>query len=90
MFVPCSHIAERFPKMTSQVSPEDLKRAADTALEAGDHMTAMNLFGEAAERAWEAGSIEFARQCAHRVNDVIAQIAEIEQENLPEYIAKRR
>ena len=76
-------------QMPSHLSPEELRQAAERALEAGDHMTAMDLFGEAAEQAWDQGMTALASVCALRVNDVVAQIAEIERIQLPTYIDKR-
>jgi hypothetical protein len=69
--------------MPSEITPQDLKLAAEAARDAGDHMTAMDLFGEAAELAWEQGLTELADLCAQMVNQVVAQIAEIENMQLP-------
>lgn len=74
--------------MPSGRTPELLKKSAEEALAAGDHMTAMDLYGDAAELAWEKGLTAFADECALRVNEVIAQIAEIEQIQLPETIQR--
>lgn len=76
-------------QMPSHLSPEELRQAAERTFEAGDHMTAMDLFGEAAEQAWDQGMTALASVCAHRVNDVVAQIAKIERIQLPTYIDKK-
>ncbi len=76
-------------QMPSHLSPKELRQAAERAFETGDHMTAMDLFGEAAEQAWDQGMTALASVCALRVNDVVAQIAGIERIQLPTYIDKK-
>ena len=64
--------------MSHEKSVEDLVTAAQAALDLGDLMTAMDLFGEAAELAWDQGLTELADSYAQRVNQVVAEIAKIE------------
>ena len=69
--------------MTTPETSMSLKAAAEAALADGDLMTAMDLFGDAAERAYDEGEKELADECAFKVRSVIAMMADLDGIDLP-------
>ena len=75
--------------MTSLETSMSLKAAAEAALAEGDLMTAMDLFGDAAERAYEEGKKELADECAFKVRSVIAMMAKLDGIDLPKNLVDK-
>ena len=69
--------------MSSLETALHLKHAAETALAEGNHMQAMDLFGEAAELLYDEGYKELSDECAFKLRDVIALMAAEDDVELP-------